>query len=138
MNASDILSVAHVAQRDTEHQTPSQMAAWSVGKWPTPDTITNIVDAGEIKTTTGYYGGTIPDHSAHWYDFFAGDIQLSPTGKPQQFINTPDPTGVADAVSESQHLASANGPDTWSWFRSNFRGALDKIAPNNSYKPWNP
>jgi hypothetical protein len=131
---SPIVGIAAIHVRDTEHQTPSQVAAWSNGKWPGVDAITTVVDAGEIQSTTGWYGGGLSPHSSHWNDFFSGDMFLPPQGKQQFFMRQPDPVGVVDAVSESQHLASANGPDTWGWFRTNFRGALDKIYPNNNYK----
>lgn len=157
------MDAAYVASRDTEHQVPSQKMSWPNGHWPQVDQITSVITAhdyvnpisvdggtnlgptaftrppkgsitSENSATTGFFGGSIPNTSLHWQNFFTQEMAIPPTGNTPAFIANPDPVGVVDAVAHSQNGSSGNGGDFWSTLQTTFRGAWRNTVPNGSYK----
>lgn len=132
-----VVGVAAIHVRDTEHQTPSQILGARL-TWPNADRITTVVDAGDLSSTTGYYGGPMPEHSAHWNEYFTDLWQYLPTGKGQTFNQSPDPTRAAAWISADQDAVSGNGEDPWSILRNSFARMWTKGSAPATYKHSNP
>ena len=132
-----IVGIAAVHARDTEHQQPTQILGQRPN-WPRIDEISSIVDAGDIKSTTGYFGGSLPDHSQHWTDYLSSMWQMLPTGKASTFSVSPDPSNVPDIVSADQDAITGNGNDPWFTLRTTFAKMWNKGAAPATYKQSHP
>jgi hypothetical protein len=128
-----IVGIAAVHARDTEHQQPTQMLGQRVN-WPSMPNITSVVDAADNSATTGYMGGSLPDHSSHWSDYLNSMWQILPSGKQYAFTANPDPTPVAGMISQQQDQTVASGEDPWHTIMNNFGRMWRKGAPPSTYK----
>lgn len=162
---NQIVGVAAVHTRDTEHDQPTQRLGARLGSWlPIMDSVnpsiagaapvdpansiidrvksvlpvTSGVDPGTMypmnTSTSGYWGGSLPDHSNHWTDYLTSMWNMLPTGKASGFVTQPDPTPVMGMVSQDQQAVTANGEDPWHTILSNFRKMWTKGAPPSTYK----
>lgn len=128
-----VVGIAAVAARDTEHQSPSQVLG-NRANWPSIDQISSVVDAADMKSSTGYFGGSLPDHSQHWSDYLNSMWQILPNGKQYSLTHNPDPTPVAGMISQDQNAATGNGENPWQTVMDNFAKMWRKGAPPSTYK----
>lgn len=135
--STPIVGVAAVHVRDTEHQQPTQILGQRL-KWPSMADITTVVDTADLKSSTGYYGGPLPDHSLHWNQYFSELWNYLPTGKEHTFNQPPDPTGVVAIVADDQQAVTGNSTDAWQTLRSSFARMWSKGSPPATYKQSHP
>lgn len=128
-----IVGVAQVHARDTEHDSPSQQIGMRPS-WPKVNAITDVVDAAELQSTTGYYGGPMPDHSFHWNQYFSELWNILPSGGEQRFLSPPDPSQLTSMVAESQNMVTGNHTDPWENLQQTFSKMWRKGAPASTYK----
>jgi len=131
------VGIAAVHVRDTEHQQPTQILGQRPN-WPTMDQISSVIDAADLKSTTGYFGGSLPDHSQHWTDYLTSMWQVLPTGKVSTFNVTPDPSNIPDIISSDQDAITGNGTDAWFTLRNTFAKMWSKGAAPATYKQSHP
>jgi hypothetical protein len=132
-----IVGIAEIHARDTEHQQPTQMLGQRPN-WPTIGQISSVIDAADIASTTGYAGGSLPDHSQSWTDYLTSMWQLLPTGKNAAFSHNPDPTPTVGLLSQDQNMSTVSGEDAWTTLTHNFGRMWRKGAPPATYKQSHP
>ena len=132
-----IVGIAAVHVRDTAHQQPTQIMG-TRPNWPSIDQISTVVDAADIKSSTGYMGGSLPADSQHWSDYLTSMWQILPTGKGIALTHNPDPTPVAGLIAQDANGGSVGGEDPWTTLRDNFAKMWTKGAPPSTYKIPNP
>lgn len=132
-----IVGIAAVHTRDTEHQQPTQLLGQRMN-WPSLPNITSVIDAADVSSTTGYMGGSLPDHSQHWSDYLNSMWQILPQGKQYALTANPDPTPVAGMISQDQNAVAASGENPWNTLMNNFGRMWTKGAPPSTYKLTHP
>jgi|SRR5215831_17655555 len=131
-----IVGVARVAVQNTNYA-KSQLAAYR-SEWPSPNDVTGMVDAADIKSTTGYFGGSLPDHSSHWGSYLNSMWQILPSGKSEGFVTNPDPSQLTSMVAQDPNIVTAGGVDPWHNLRVNFAKMWSKGAAPGTYKQSHP
>jgi len=128
-----MVGIAAVHTRDTEHQQPTQILGQRPN-WPSISQISSVVDAADIASTTGYVGGSLPDHSQSWTDYLTSMWQILPTGKAFAFATSPDPTPTAGLVAQDANAGSSSTENPWHTLTQNFGRMWRKGAPPATYK----
>ena len=132
-----IVGIAAVHVRDTEHQQPTQVLGQRPN-WPTIGQISSVVDAADLRSTTGYFGGDLPDHSQTWSDYLNSMWNIFPQGKGVALTHTPDPTPIAGMVAEDQNAATTSTENPWRTLQETFGRMWRKGAPPATYKYTHP